>query len=210
MGTVMLLASRPLRLVDLTNSLPWAIELTQAIQSTGAPTTLWSGMAGTPAGSVVWSTAVASVVDYVAFGDTVAGNADFVRLVQKAGDFVADVLPDGLNEVIHGELTGETQIGSIVTVVNANGTNGKWSAAGAWAVGVADLVAEITGIPVIVTTATAGPMGSFGWISVVNDPADVDAASAKLAADPRYMGMLDNAGGLFEPGTTRVLARRIA
>ncbi len=206
----MYLASRAVRLVDLTNSIPWAIELTQVIQAQGAPTTLWSGMAGTPVGSVVWSTAVASVAEYVAFGDSVTSNPDYLRLVQQAGGFVGDVQPDGLDEVIHGELTGETQVGTIASVVNANAVGGKWSAAGAWAIGTADLVVEITGVPLIVTTGSAGVMGSFGWISVVNDPADVDAAGAKLAADPRYMQMLDTAGGLFLPGTTRVLARRIA
>ena len=206
----MYLASRALRLVDLTNSIPWAIELTHAVQAAGAPTTLWSGMAGTQAGSVVWSTAVAAVAEYVALSDSVTSNPDYLRLVQQAGSFVGDVQPDGLNEVIHGELTGETQVGTIASVVNASAVGGKWSAAGAWAIEIADLVVEITGIPLIVTTGSAGVMGSFGWISAVNDPADVDAAGAKLTADPRYMQKLDTAGGLFEPGTTRVLARRIA
>jgi hypothetical protein len=206
----MYLASRALRLVDLTNSIPWAIEITQAVQSAGAPTTLWSGMSGTPAGSVVWSTPVGSLAEFVAFGDSIVSNADYLRLVARAGDFVADVQPDRLNEVIHGELKGETQVGTIATVVNATAVAGQWSAAGAWAVGIGALVTEITGIPLIVTTGTTGLMGSFGWISVVDSADELDTSGASLAADGRYMEMLDTTGGMFEPGTTRVLARRIA
>ncbi len=209
MGKIMLLASRAVRLGDLTKSLAWAIEITQAIQAQGGPTTLWQGLSGTEVGSVVWSTAVEDFAGYVAFGDGLANNADFVRLVAEAGDHIESVQPDGLVEVIHG-VTGETKIGGFASVVNANAGNGQWSSAGAWAVSISMLVTEITGITGIVTAGRAGPMGSFGWITVYDDAAAMDAAFAKTAADPRYMESIDSAATMFLPGASTIYARRVA
>ena len=205
----MLLASRAVRLGDLTKSLALAIEITQAIQAQGGPTTLWGGMSGTEVGSVVWSTAVEDFAGYVAFGDSLANNSDFVRLAAVARDHIEAVQPDGLDEVIHG-VTGETKIGSFATVVNANAANGQWSNAGTWAVSISMMVTEITGIPGMVTAGRAGQMGSFGWIAVHDNAAAIDDAAAKTAADPRYTESIESAAAMFLPGASTVYARRIA
>ncbi|HEX2782263.1 MAG TPA: hypothetical protein VHN36_01665, partial [Ilumatobacteraceae bacterium] len=53
-------------------------------------------------------------------------------------------------------------------------------------------------------TDVYGTMGGITWISVVPDAAASDAARAKVAADPGYIGRLAATKDLFIPGSGHV------
>ncbi len=202
---------RQLQLRGTVAGTAWAMDVTGKVQErSDLPVSLWSGMMGTRPGTIVWSARIDGVAQMAALNDTMLADADYLAAVNAGAELVESVEMDRVVEIIHGELTGPAEIGSFSGNVMAVAQEGKVGAAGAWAVEIADIWSGITGLPAIVTTTTAGPMGEYGWFVRHADAASIDDASTKLMASPDYIEALDRSAGLFQPGAIQRYARRIA
>jgi hypothetical protein len=73
----------------------------------------------------------------------------------------------------------------------------------------AELATRLTGISTMFVTAVAGAYGTVGWISSVDDLAEVEAANAALSADDEWLKLVDRAGHAFAPGVSSIMLRRI-
>ncbi len=203
--------TRQLRLLGGGEAAAWAMEVTaRAREVTGMPISLWTAAAGLPTGSYAWSTPVESMAQMTEATDQMNADAELADLVSRARDFIAEVMPDRMHQLIHGEITEPAPVGSYMGNVTAVAAEGRGVAAGAWAVKIAEMWSEVTGIPVVVTTTIAGPMFEYSWFARHATAASIDETTAKLMASAEYATELDNAGGLFHPGAAQVYARRIA
>ena len=74
---------------------------------------------------------------------------------------------------------------------------------------IAETAERITGVPVIFVAAASGVAGAVGWISTVDDLAEVEAADAALMANDEWVKLLDRGGHAFA-GSGTVMLRRLA
>ena len=203
--------SRQIRLLGGAAAAAWAMDVTEkAKAATGVSTSLWAGLAGLPAGSYAWTTPVEGMAQLADMNKKMMGDAAVTEAITKGREFIAEVMPDRVAQLIYGEITEPAEIGGILGTVNAVAAEGQGVAAGAWAVKIADLYSEITGLGVLVTTTVAGPMFEYTWAVRHANAASVDEATAKLMASESYAAELDHSGGLFHPGAAQVYAQRIA
>ncbi len=203
--------TRQLRLVGAGEAAAWAVAVTEkAQQVTGMPISLWTGAIGLPTGSYAWSSPIEGMAQSTEGNDKMNSDTDLSALVAQGRDYVAEVMPDRLHQVIHGEVAGPAEVGSFMGSVTAVAAPGQGQAAGAWAVKIADMWHGITGISPVVTTTLAGPMFEYSWFVRHATAASIDDANDKIMASPDYASELDSAGGLFHPGAAQVYARRIA
>lgn len=174
---------------------------------------LWQALLGAPVGSFGFSMLVESRAALVAGQAQLLADDEYLDLIDKAIDWVTTPAEDRLVGMLHhagGELR-RADVGSAATVVAAQVEVDRTPEAITWSVGMADLVAEITGYPVHLGTVEHGPFGELQWTSTGPDIAEVDRVSELLAKDEDYIGRLSHATGLFVPGSGRqLLAIRIA
>lgn len=210
-GYVMQIFSRQIRLLGGADAAAWAVATTEkAREASGLPISLWTASVGLPSGSYAWSSPVDGVAQLAEATDKMNEDADLRALVAQGRDYIADVLPDRLHQLIHGEVTEPAAVGSYMLSVNAVAQQGQGQAAGAWAVKIADIWAGITGISPVVATTISGPMFEYSWFARHATAASIDEANAKIMASAEYAAEVDSAGTLFHPGAAQVYARRIA
>jgi hypothetical protein len=188
----------------------WAIDITKAVQEAGGMTSLWAGGPGSTPGTVAWSSMVDSFAAMVEFQDAITASPAYQALLAKAGDHVVSIEPDTLMQVVHGEITGQAEVGSFLGAVNAVANPARGMDAMAWAPSIADAWTAATGLPCVVVTNAAGPMSDIGWLVRFDSAAAIDAANAKVAASAEYMEVYAGGAGLFESGGNQMYARRIA
>lgn len=203
--------TRQIRLLGGAEAAAWAIEVTErAREASGLPISLWVGTVGLPTGSYAWSTPVEGLAQMAAGTEQMNTDPELAALVAKGRQFIADVLPDRLLQIVHGEIAGPAAVGSYMGSVSAVAANGQGATAGAWAVKIADVSTGVTGLPVVVVSTVSGPMFEFGWFVRYATAADFDEANAKIMASDAYRAEVDNGSGLFLPGANQVVAQRIA
>jgi hypothetical protein len=207
----MYIFQRQLRVVGGASAIGWAMEVTKRVQEVSdMPVALWAGRVGFPTGTIAWSTPVDGMSQLGEMDDKLEADDTLTKLIVDHGrDYVADVMPDRLAMVIHGEVTGSAPVGTYIGGVVANAAPGKWVAAGEWAPKIASMYTEITDKPVVVTATTAGNMGEFSWYVRHEDGASIDAAVTATMTHEGYNAELDNSGDLFQPGASWGYARRI-
>lgn len=67
-----------------------------------------------------------------------------------------------------------------------------------WALSMTEKINQISAVPSALWTSVMSPaMGTLAWTSVVSDLAIIEATEAKLAADPGYMALVDEATALL-------------
>ncbi len=203
--------TRQLRLLGAGEAAAWAMEVTaKAREVSGLPISLWTATAGLPTGTYAWSTPVESMAQMAEANDQMNADAGLAALLSNARNYIVEVMPDRMHQLIHGEITEPAPVGSYMGNVTAVAAEGQGMAAGAWAVRIAEMWSELTGLPVVVTTTIAGPMFEYSWFARHATAASIDEANAKLMTSAEYGAELDNSGGLFHPGAAQVYARRIA
>lgn len=203
--------TRQLRLAGAAEAAAWAIAVTEKARNvSGLPISLWTGSVGLPTGSYAWSSPVEGMAQMTQANDKMNADADLSALVGQGTDYVAEVMPDRLHQIIHGEIAGPAEVGSFMGSVAAVAAEGQGQAAGAWAVKIADIWNSVTGISPVVTTTLAGPMFEYTWFVRHATAASIDEANNKIMASAEYTAEVDGAGGLFHPGAAQVYARRIA
>lgn len=207
----MMLYQRMLRVTGGPAALAWAMEVTAGVNKHAtAPVSLWAGAFGAPAGTIAWSAPLEHLSQVDALNAAMAADADLSSTVSKAAQFVADVEPDRLLALAHGEITDSAPVGSYVGAVRAMAAPGKWVAAGAWAVHIAGVYSEVTGLDVVVASTVAGPMGEITWLVRHADSSSVEAAIGATMSSEKYIGEVEGGGEFFLPGATQMYAQKVA
>ncbi|MGI9644899.1 MAG: hypothetical protein ACR2O6_06275 [Ilumatobacteraceae bacterium] len=203
--------TRQIRLLGGAEAAGWAMEVTgKAREASGLPISLWTGAVGLPVGSYAWSAPVEGLAQLSAGTEKMNADAALTALVAQGREFIADVQPDRLMQLVHGEIAGPAEVGSFMGSVSAVAVNGQGAAAGEWAVKIAETAKGVTGLPVVVLSTVSGPMFEFGWFVRYATAADFDTANAKIMGSESYAAEVASGSGLFQPGATQVVAQRIA
>ncbi len=188
----------------------WASQVTKVVQAAGGKTSLWAGGPGSTIGTVAWSSLVDSFAAMVENNDRLNENADYLALVAQAGQHIASLEPDTMMQVVHGEITGQAEVGSFLVAVSATTDPTRGMEALAWAPVIADAWTAATGVPVAVATNVAGPSDAIQWLARFDDAAAVDEANGKVAASAEYLEVYATGAGLFTSDANTMYARRIA
>jgi len=207
----MMLFQRMMRVTGGPAGMAWAAEVTAGVNKHAAvPVSLWAGSFGTPAGSIAWSAPLEHLSQVDDLNEKMAGDADLAATISKGTQHVAEVEPDRVLAIAHGEITDIAPVGSFVGAVRAQAAPGKWIAAGGWAVHIAGVYSEVTGLDVVVTSTVAGPMGEVTWLVRHADSSSIEAAIGATMSSDKYMSEVEGGGEFFMPGATQMYARRMA
>lgn len=174
---------------------------------------LWANVFGRPLGTYSWNTMVDGRAALGPLATTLASNAGYLEQLARGQEFAgATPAEDVLRQLLHPtELTGEgAPAGSFAEAITAVPAAGHVVDVMGWGVEVANLATRITGVPVTFWSDAYGRFGQVTWLIVYPDAAAVDAANGELNASSEYISSVDQAGGLFEPGSgERALFSRI-
>jgi hypothetical protein len=199
----MLLFSRTITLTGSPRrAMPWALAITEYFNAhSDLDVSLWSVDYGQPIGTIAWSATVESQVALVAATAGVLADDGYLDLLEQAEDLVTTPGVDRLRELVHGEPAGPPPLGAVAGLTTGTAMIDRFADAVGWSVEIAQYITEVTGTPMAVLTSTFGQMGEIAWIGVEPDLASAEAANAKLAADPGYLGRLPATKDLFIQGS---------
>jgi hypothetical protein len=181
------------------------VEITGYVNANSAlEASCWSANFGYPIGTVGWSVRVDSQTDLAAGQAQLAGDDGYHQLVEAAEGWVTVPGQDLLRRFVYGSPGEPPPIGSIAQITTATAVVDRLEDAIGWSVEIAQHVEGVTGSPVAVLSDTFGTMGGMAWIGVQPDLAGAEAGSAKMMADPTYLGRMTATAGLFLPGSGHV------
>ncbi len=183
-------------------------ELAAVMSADGHPTTAFGALAGAPVGSFLISTVLNDLAGLGEGRAAIASNPEAQKLQSALGDLLAGPSQTFLNEVVvmSPDYVPKPTLQFVVSSV----APGRIGAALAWSTEMVAYAEQVTGVPFILAMSTAGAFSDVSFIAQADTLADVEAGNSKLAADPGYLSRLDQAGGIFLPGSTRVLAQVVA
>lgn len=204
----MYIARRALRVAGF-QGLDWATSITRVVQDAGVPASLWMGGPGTLPGSVAWSVPVGSFAEWADHTGRLMEDGAYREAAVAGRDVVVEYEPDQLIQVVHGEPTGQVEVGAYLGAIEATVHPDRTLEAMAFAVEIADAWTATTGVDALVATLAAGDMSTVLWFAAHSDAASVDAANAKIAGSSAYAEVLARGNGLYTGGVQRY-ARRIA
>jgi hypothetical protein len=194
-------------------STAFAVEMRQYVADfTGREIALWSAGFGAPVGTVSWTMRLEGLADLQSLSEPLLADPGYHERLAAGQQFESGPATDNLAQPVLGEL-GDTAppVGSVAVVTTATLNAGRYGKGIAWGVDIAKHVSAVGGMPTMFLTSSFGQFGSVAWIGVAPDMATVDATATAVNNDPAYLGMLDDAGDLFLPGSgNRVLMTRIA
>jgi len=193
---------------DPRKTLPWAQDMAALVSvKTALPVSLWSATLGAPIGSLVFSTFVESRVALAAATRGLVDDPEYLDLAVAGQQYVVAAPEDTLLGIVHnaGDEYQPAAVGAMVTSTSAVISAGKYGAATRWSIEVADLVAEITGLPVLFGTHVGGTIGRVEWVQSAPDVAAHEAAGQQMNNDRRYLAKIDEISGLFVEGSGQVL-----
>jgi hypothetical protein len=179
----------------------------RASEILGFPIFVWSSVFPANGPAVSWSTRVEHLADAAAIDETLFADEDFAQWVEDNDDLFVGPSSDVVSQVVHGAPTGPPK--AYVQVTQGTCANGAFSDGMIFGVEIAETAARITGIPVMFVTPVVGSYGAVGWLSSVDDLAEVEAANAALAGNDEWLKLVDRAGHAFNPGVTSIMLHRI-
>ena len=179
----------------------------RASEILGIPIFAWTSVFSADGPTVSWTARVEHLADAVAIDDTLFADEGFAQWVEDNDGLFASPTSDVISQVVHGAPTGPPK--GYVQVIRAVAANGSISEAMGLGVEIAEAAARISGIPVMFVTPVVGNYGAVGWISTVDDLAEVEAADAALSSDDDFLKLVDRAGHAFTTGTSSIMLRRI-
>lgn len=192
----------------------WALEITEEVNKrTQLNASLWQGLFGGPAGTLAWSALVENLTALEAATDTLMGDAAYLSLVKKAGDWAAGPAEDSLLRMLHtaGGTYVRPDVGAYAEGTSAIPAEGKLAKAAAFGVEISDVHSNLTHSSVLFCSSAYGAFGEMRWLAMYDSASAVDHAAEVIAKDDDYGKLLDKAGDLFVEGMARrILARRIA
>ncbi len=173
---------------------------------------LWQGLLGMPVGSFAFSALVESRAALLAGMAQLEADDDYFDLLDRGQEYYVMPAEDRLVTIMHnagGELQ-RADVGSVAEITAAQVEVDRSAEAIGWSIGMADLVAQISGVPTHLGTVEHGPFGELQWTSTVRDITEVDRIAELLGKDEDYLARLGDAKGLFVPASGRqLLAVRI-
>ena len=192
----------------------WAQEMCSFVNERSPfDVSLWQVMFGAPVGTVSFSMLIESRAALLAGEAQLLEDDGYHDLIEQGMEMVTTPPEDRLVHMVH-HAAGELQradVGAVADITAAQIEVDRATDAMVWSIGMADLVASITGFPVHLGTVEHGPFGELQWTGTVPDVTESDRVAELLAKDPDYVERLGQAGGLFVPGSGRqLLALRIA
>lgn len=199
---------------DPRRSLPVAIGMSELVtKKTQLAVSLWTTLFGAPLGTLSYTAFVQSMSELDAADSALMADDEYLTRLAEAQEYLAKPPMDQIMQILHNS-GGEYRragVGAVGQVVTARVANARYGAAMKWGIEVADLVADVTGIPGIFGRGAAGEFGTVAWISTMPDMGALDNANEALGKDPRYLTKLDEMGDIFLPGSGRTsIIRRIA
>jgi hypothetical protein len=200
--------ARPERALDAAG---WAVDVAAQVTSiTGIEVGTWSALYGAPLNSVTWTCQVESHAEMGTMGEKLQADPGYVARTPEAADLFEGAPTDSLIEVL-GMVGSGGHTGGFASLVSAQCAGGKIGAAATWGMQIFEHVGSVTGRDGIFGRSAYGPWATLGWITLASSLDEVDAAQAAMAADARYLEMVDESGDLFLPGSGQaVLSQRIA
>lgn len=194
--------------------LEWATAMTEKVNGiVELDVTLWGATFGFPVGTVAWSAMTESRQQLADQTAKLMVDEGYHGLVEKGQEFSAAPPEDHLRTIVHmtGEAGDPPPVGGQAEIITAAPAEGRIGDAMTWGVEIADRYASVTGVDAAFLADAYGTFGQMTWMSVFEDPAAVEAAAEATMADADYMAALDDAGGLFLPGSgERGLVTRLA
>lgn len=211
----MYLFSRQVQLAgDPRKSLAAASEITALVnRKSELQLSLWLAAFGAPVGSVSFSALVQSRAELDAQSSALLADDEYLAKVADIQQHSSAPPVDSLIEVMHvaGSDYKRAEVGAVAEITAAVIAPGKYAAAIQWSIEIADLVAEISALPVMFGPTIGGTFGQVEWIGTSPDMAAAETIDQQLNKDPRYLAKLDETGGLFVEGSgQRIYAKRIA
>ena len=164
---------------------------------------VWTSVFSAEGPAVSWTARVEHLADAVAIDDRLFADEGFAQWVEDNDGLFVGPTSDVISQVVHGAPTGPPK--GYVQVTRAVAANGSISEAMGLGVEIAESAARITGIPVMVVTPVVGDYGAVGWISTVDDLAELEAANAAMSADEDFLKLVDRAGHAFTPGASSMM-----
>lgn len=153
----------------------------------------WVAFAGRPYGTYGLSTRHADNAEMIAGMMQLGASTEWAELTSSVEGVLAQPAAVRLVEVI--AVTGEPAAPrQFVTATSASLTGRNIGKAVAWSCDVAEHVTKVTGQASTVVMSAAGTMYQVGWLSSVDTPAELDAATAALSGDAGYLEMVEHAG----------------
>ena len=176
------------------------------VNEIGHPGSAWVAVNGAPLGRYLLSTRLDNAAALVDLQMKLAQCEPYQTLVAENGDLWA-----GPTETHFGRaLATAGEIGEqpkpFLSVTQASMAGGHLADAMAWSGKVLEHVHKVTGLSGIMANSEAGALFDIYWMVGADSVAEWDAASDALLADADYVGMLDEAGDLFIPGSARRMA----
>jgi hypothetical protein len=209
--SVMFLYQRMLRVTGGPAAVAWAADITALVNKHAtAEVSLWVGSFGAPPGTIGWSAMLEKLSQVDELNAKMAADGDVAAKLADAPKYVAEAQPDRLISLVHGEITDSAPVGSHVGVVRAMAAPGKWAAAGAWAVHIAGVYTETTGLDVVVGATSAGPMGEYTWYVRHADADSIQDSMEATMSSEKYVTEVEGGGEFFLPGAMQMVAQRLA
>jgi hypothetical protein len=177
---------------------------------TGRQIDAWSAVMSPEIGTIVWSLWAEKIGDIEAAGDALTADGGFMKLLEKSDELFDGPYVDGLATLVHGDVNLDDTSFEYVGVAIATLANGRLQEGIAAGVEIADQVTKDTGDNTLFTVNTTGIFGGVAWITPMANAAAVDAGELALMASAEWLPLLDRVGGVFNPGATQTLYRRIA
>jgi hypothetical protein len=166
-------------------------------RNTDLDTSLYSMAIGSEPGSVSWASLVQRRSELVDANDKLLPRDEYWAIVDRIRQHTTPVT-DALLSPIHatGDIGAKPDYVSSVWAQSI----GSIPAAAGWAIEMANLVTEITGHPVLLSTNAIGPMGQLGFMSAGGSIDELEDRTNAIWADERYMAKLGEAKDMFQPG----------
>jgi hypothetical protein len=189
---------KPERSVD---AAAWAVDIAAQVSSiTGLEVRTWSVLYGAPLNTVTWSCRTDSHAEMGAAGEKLMADPGYVARIPEAAELFEGAPTDALVQIL-GSVGEGGHNGSYASVVTAQCAGGQIAAAMTWGLEIFNHVGKVTGTDGLFGRGMYGPWASLGWISLGASLDEVDAAEAATAGDSSYIGKIDEAKDLFEPGS---------
>lgn len=196
---------------SIREAMTFTAEVTEKVrQETSLDLHAWQATMSPPLGTVTWGAFVDSLEDLEAAQDKLAVSDPLMDLIEKGGKLFAGPLTDGLATVVHGEPAPDRPLPAYISSARAIAANGRLGDAMAGGIEIAEAAARITGAPMMFLVDATGPYGGCRWTSGFADIGELERAEAALAADDRWVALIDRVGTAYQGGATQAIFRRIA
>ena len=188
---------------DFEKLMPIIQESISIAHGVGVPLNAWAGSNGCVAGTLVFGAVYESLAARAAATAKLQSTKSWWEMGRKFNEFVVSAQPDNIYNFVRGGLSG-TEIPN-GTVVQQNyfqiAPGGDFLATLKWMNELVDLGKKITGVDANIVHTLFGTLGSVGYYAGHANPAQIDEARAKIAANAEWFPKFLEGGKYAASGT---------